>query len=130
MVLHRRVSIALAVTVLLVLAVPIKQQFFGEVKQPQSYDEYWGALSTGRGADSWGEGAASSEPAPAAVVPSWQQLRDNASSRERELDQAFEDWYHPLPGCHKWQSDQQMAECVNHKMRAKREFTARAANGG
>lgn len=131
MVLARGIYIAFVVAVLLILAVPVKQQFFDVAKEPQVYSGYWGALSTSSKVD---YGLATAQPdkaepvagaETAAVTPSWQQLRDNANSRAREIDKAFEDWYHPPSGCLTWQSPQQMAECGNHKMQAKREFSDR-----
>ncbi|GBL57763.1 hypothetical protein SAMN05216577_104128 [Pseudomonas citronellolis] len=42
--------------------------------------------------------------------------------RQREKDAAWQDFYKEPRGCSNWQTDQQMVECQNQKLRAKREF--------
>lgn len=55
--------------------------------------------------------------------------KEQAAAEERRLIQlklerqaAFDSQYQVPEGCEVFQSDRHMAECVNHKMRARREF--------
>lgn len=44
------------------------------------------------------------------------------AERQAKLERAFEQQYTAPGGCHNWQSDRHMVECVNHRMRARRAF--------
>ena len=58
-------------------------------------------------------------------------VKEQAAGEERRQQQikqqrqaAFDSLYQAPEGCEVFQSDKHMAECVNHRMRAKREFEA------
>ena len=42
--------------------------------------------------------------------------------RAQQKDQAWTRWYQEPQGCDNWESEKHMVECINHKMRAKKEF--------
>ena len=46
----------------------------------------------------------------------------NGAALSRQQQQAFNAQYQAPDGCEVYQSDRHMAECINHKMRAKRAF--------
>ena len=61
-----------------------------------------------------------------------QQLRDQQAKRladERAIDQAFQKAYQPPANCTADVAGAEFVECVNHKMRARKEFE-RASSGG
>ena len=42
--------------------------------------------------------------------------------QQRKKDEAWQEFYKEPRGCNNWQTDQQMVDCQNRKLRAKREF--------
>ncbi len=58
-------------------------------------------------------------------------LLEMQASREREKVKAnaWKAWYQKLQGCDDWLSEDHMIECINQKMRAKREFEQLWAEG-
>lgn len=48
--------------------------------------------------------------------------RQLAQLRAQQKDQAWMRWYQEPKGCDDWESEKHMVECINHKMRAKKEF--------
>lgn len=46
----------------------------------------------------------------------------DAKDEEQRLEQAFSDSYQAPAGCDSWSSNDHMVECVNHQMRAKKQF--------
>ncbi|MCP1651560.1 hypothetical protein [Pseudomonas nitroreducens] len=52
-----------------------------------------------------------------------------AAESQRQHDAAWGKLYQAPRGCDNWKTDQQMVECQNHKLRAKREFEQKWAAG-
>lgn len=50
------------------------------------------------------------------------QVMKAAAESQRQHDAAWDKFYQAPRGCDNWKTDQQMVECQNHKLRAKREF--------
>ena len=49
--------------------------------------------------------------------------------QQRKKDAAWQEFYKEPRSCSNWQTDQQMVECQNQKLRAKREFERKWAAG-
>ncbi len=50
--------------------------------------------------------------------------------QEQAREVAWKAWYKIPRGCDDWRSDDQMVECINHRMSARRAFDQRWAVGG
>lgn len=57
------------------------------------------------------------------------QVMKAAAESQRQHDAAWEKFYQAPRGCDNWKTDQQMVECQNHKLRAKREFEQKWSSG-
>lgn len=57
------------------------------------------------------------------------QVMKAAAKSQRQHDAAWDKFYQVPKGCDNWKTDQQMVECQNHKLRAKREFEQKWAAG-
>jgi IS5 family transposase len=57
------------------------------------------------------------------------QVMRAAAESQRQHEEAWERFYQAPRGCDNWKTDQQMVECQNHKLRAKREFEQKWAAG-
>ncbi|MBO3277424.1 hypothetical protein [Pseudomonas schmalbachii] len=75
-------------------------------------------------------------PTPATPQPAQRQtdaydshVMKAAAESQRRHDAAWERYYQSPRGCDNWKTDQQMVECVNHRMRAKDEFERKWAAG-
>ncbi|WP_430317845.1 hypothetical protein [Pseudomonas nitroreducens] len=64
-------------------------------------------------------------PAPRQV----DQVMKAAAESQRQHDAAWDKFYQAPRGCDNWKTDQQMVECQNHKLRAKRDFEQQWAAG-
>ncbi|WP_341304334.1 hypothetical protein [Pseudomonas sp. TMP25] len=68
-------------------------------------------------------------PKQAASDPFEAQVAKAAAESKQRHDSAWEAYYQQPKGCDNWQSDAQMVNCVNDKMRAKKEFEEKWAAG-
>jgi Sec-independent protein translocase protein TatA len=57
------------------------------------------------------------------------QRKQEQAKREMQKNTAWNNYYVEKVGCEVFKSDSHMVECVNHKMRAKREFEKLYASG-
>jgi hypothetical protein len=57
------------------------------------------------------------------------QVAKARSESEQRRQAAWNSYYKPMRGCDAWQSNSEMVECVNHQIRARREFDQKWASG-
>ena len=69
------------------------------------------------------------QPTKPAPDPYEAQVAKAAAESKQQHDAAWANYYQQPKGCDQWKSDAHMVECVNHKMRAKKEFEAKWAGG-
>lgn len=69
-------------------------------------------------------------PSPTHQVDQYDaQVMKAAAESQRQHDAAWDKFYQAPRGCDNWKTDQQMVECQNHKLRAKRDFEQQWAAG-